>query len=285
MTIKPGKSEEAAVTTLVMGILNVTPDSFSDGGAHPDAAAAVTRAEQMVADGAEIIDVGGESTRPGAVPVPPEEEQSRVLPVLRALYELDLPARLSVDTRHPGTAQAALELAGDGAAGLIINDVSGLLTDPQMPEAVAEHGCEVIITHNRGDSTTMQQLTDYDDVAATVVEEITQIRQPYLDAGVSAEKIIVDPGIGFAKTHEQNWDLIRNLERITKLGHRVLFGASRKGFLGALLAEGNEPRPADQRDAATAALSFQAARSGCWAVRVHNVTANRDAVRAAEALG
>lgn len=268
--------------TLVMGILNVTPDSFSDGGTHDDAAAAAQHAQTMIAEGAELIDIGGESTRPGAVPVEPEVEQRRVLPVLQTL--LGLGARISLDTRHPSTARAALELAGDGAAQLIINDISGLITDAQMPQVVAEYGCEVIITHNRGDSATMQQLTRYDDVTRTVVEELTQVRQMYTEAGVAAEKIILDPGIGFAKTHQQNWEVIGGLDRVIGLGHRVLFGTSRKGFLGALLAEGETPRPAQGRDAATAALSFHAARAGCWAVRVHNVEASSDAVRAAAAI-
>lgn len=268
--------------TLVMGILNVTPDSFSDGGTHDDAAAAAQYAQTMIAQGAGLIDVGGESTRPGAVPVEPEVEQRRVLPVLDMLLGLD--ARISLDTRHPSTARAALELARGRAAQLIINDISGLITDAQMPQVVAEYGCEVIITHNRGDSATMQQLTRYDDVTRTVVEELTQVRQMYTEAGVAAEKIILDPGIGFAKTHQQNWEVIGGLDRVIGLGHRVLFGTSRKGFLGALLAEGETPRPAQGRDSATAALSFHAARAGCWAVRVHNVEASSDAVRAAAAI-
>ena len=270
-------------TTLVMGVLNVTPDSFSDGGDHEDLGGALEHAQHLIAHGADIIDLGGESTRPGADPVTPQEEQRRVLPILEQLLGLEV--RISLDTRHPGTARAALQLAGSQAAELIINDVSGLLTDPDMPVAVAQYGCDVVITHNRGDSTTMQQLTDYDDGVDTVIDELTQIRQRYLDAGVAAEQIIVDPGIGFAKTHPQNWELIGQLERFTALGHRVLFGVSRKGFLGALLADDQGPRPPAQRDAATAALSFHAARTGCWAVRVHTVGANRDAVRAAAAVG
>lgn len=270
--------------TLVMGILNVTPDSFSDGGTHDDAAAALTHAQTMIAEGASVIDIGGESTRPGAVPVDPDHEQRRVLPVLQPLLGLD--ARFSLDTRHPTTARAALELAGGRAAQLIINDISGLITDPRMPQVVAEYGCEVILTHNRGDSTTMQQQTNYDgDVVGAVIEELTHVRQMYTDAGVAAEKIILDPGIGFAKTHQQNWEVIGGLDRVIAQGHPVLFGVSRKGFLGALLAEAETPRPARRRDAATAALSFHAARAGCWAVRVHNVEASRDAVRAAAAIG
>lgn len=271
--------------TLIMGILNVTPDSFSDGGAHSHAGAAVVQAELMLAAGADLIDIGGESTRPGAEPVAPAEEQRRVMPVLEELF-LRRGLCVSLDTRHAETAHAALQLAGPRAPELIINDISGKLTDPRMPHVVASAGCDVIITHNRGDSQTMQSKTGYDDVVADVIDELLQIRQWYLDAGVQPEKIILDPGIGFAKTHEQNWDLIRNLRRFTELGHRVLFGASRKGFLGALLAdEAGSPRPADQRDTATATLSGIAASHGVWAVRVHNVSATADALavhRAAE---
>lgn len=271
--------------TLIMGILNVTPDSFSDGGEHDDAGAAASRAELMRAEGADLIDIGGESTRPGAEPVVSAEEQRRVMPVLEELF-LRRGLAVSLDTRHAETAQAALQLAGPRASQLIINDISGKLTDPGMPQVVAAAGCEIVIMHNRGDSQTMQSKTDYDDVVADVNDELLQIRQWYLDAGVRPEKIILDPGIGFAKTHEQNWELIRNLHRFTELGHRVLFGASRKGFLGALLAdEAGSPRPAHQRDTATAALSGVAASHGVWAVRVHDVSATADALavhRAAE---
>lgn len=270
--------------TLVMGILNVTPDSFSDGGRHHDPEAALAQARRMVAEGADILDVGGESTRPGADPVQPAEEQARILPVLERLLE-EAPARISVDTRHPETARAALALAGDLAPQLIINDVSGLLTHPEMPSVVAEAGCDVVIMHSRGDSKTMQSLTQYEDVVAEVIEELKQIRQPYLDAGVPADRIILDPGIGFAKTHEQNWQLTAALGRITAMGHRVLYGASRKGFLGPLLADQDgTPRPAGERDAATAALTAAAALAGAWAVRVHAVRPNADAARVAGAL-
>lgn len=266
--------------TLIMGILNVTPDSFSDGGQHDDAGSALAQAERMLAEGADIIDVGGESTRPGAEPVHPGEEQRRVFPVVEELV-LRQGVKVSLDTRHAETAHTVLQMLGNRAADLIINDVSGLLTDPEMPAVIAQAGCEVVIMHNRGDSRTMQSKTDYDDVVEDVIAELLQIRQPYLDAGVPAERIILDPGIGFAKTHGQNWELIRNLHRFTALTHgetphRVLFGASRKGFLGALLAD--QPRPADQRDAATAALSAFAAQQGAWAVRVHAVRPNADAV-------
>lgn len=275
--------------TLVMGILNVTPDSFSDGGQHGDIPGAVGRARQMIADGADIIDIGGESTRPGAEAVDPAEEQQRIIPVLEQL--LNLSTRISVDTRHPTTAQSALELAGDRAEQMIINDVSGLLTEPDMCTVAAEHGCEVVVMHNRGDSKTMDDRTDYEDVVGEVITELLEVRQRYLDAGVALERIILDPGIGFAKTHQQNWELVRSLERFTALEgdgkrHRVLFGASRKGFLGRLLADAEgTSRPADQRDIATAALTFHAAQAGCWAVRVHNPRSTSDALAVAEKLG
>ena len=275
--------------TLIMGILNLTPDSFSDGGRHSSPEAALAQAERMLAEGADLIDIGGESTRPGAEPVAPEEEQRRILPVLEELVvRRGIP--VSLDTRHAATARAALQLAGERAPELIINDISGLLTDEQMPQVVAEAGCPIIITHNRGDSQTMQSQTDYSDVVGEAIDELLQIRQWYLQAGVAPEKIILDPGIGFAKTHEQNWEIIRHLDRFTQLEHagirhRVLFGASRKGFLNTPLtdAEGN-PRPAEQRDTATAVLSGIAASHGAWAVRVHAVRPNADAVAVTQAI-
>ena len=275
--------------TLIMGILNLTPDSFSDGGRHSSPEAALAQAERMLAEGADLIDIGGESTRPGAEPVAPEEEQRRILPVLEELFvRRGIP--VSLDTRHAATARAALQLAGERASELIINDVSGLLTDEQMPQVVAEAGCPIVITHNRGDSQTMQSKIDYSDVVGEAVDELLQIRQWYLQAGVAPEKIILDPGIGFAKSHEQNWEVIRHLDRFTQLEHagirhRVLFGASRKGFLNTLLtdAEGN-PRPAEQRDTATAVLSGIAASHDAWAVRVHAVRPNADAVAVTQAI-
>ncbi|NLS10037.1 dihydropteroate synthase [Nesterenkonia sp. MY13] len=271
--------------TLVMGILNTTPDSFSDGGKYDDAAGALKHARQLIAEGAQIIDIGGESTRPGSDPVEPAEEQRRVLPVIAALLAEEFPAQLSLDTRHPETARAVLQAAGDRSSGFIINDVSGLLTHPEMPQVVAEFGCEVVITHNRGDAKTMQERTEYRDLLDEVSRELLEIRQRYLDAGVVDDRIILDPGIGFAKTHPQNWELVRNLTSFTDLGNRVLFGASRKGFLGTLLTgAGGSQRPADERDTATAALSLLAAQAGCWAVRVHAPRPTADALAVAAAV-
>lgn len=275
--------------TLIMGILNLTPDSFSDGGRHSSPEAALAQAERMLAEGADLIDIGGESTRPGAEPVSPEEEQRRILPVLEELF-VDRRIPASLDTRHAATARAALQLAGERAPELIINDVSGLLTDEQMPHVIAEAGCPVIITHNRGDSQTMQSKADYADVVGEAIEELLQIREWYLRAGVAPEKIILDPGIGFAKTAEQSWEVIRHLGRFTELEHagtrhRVLFGASRKGFLSTLVTDAQgSPRPAEQRDIATAVLTGVAASHGAWAVRVHAVRPNADAVAVTQAI-
>jgi len=287
--------------TSIMGILNLTPDSFSDGGrfddgaGSPDLAAAVTEALRMTHSGADIIDVGGESTRPGAEPTPAEEEQRRILPVLGELLGCGL--SVSVDTRRASTALAALKCAdaqGVDPRKLIINDVSGLLTDPIMPTLIAETGAKIVVTHNRGDSKTMGALTEYESLLDDVVAELLSVRDRYLDAGARREQIILDPGLGFAKTAEQNWELIRNLERFARLGHHVLFGASRKGFLAPVVSQeaqgtaaagaAGDLRDAElpvthPRDAATAVLSALAAEAGVWAVRVHDVRGSRDAVQ------
>ncbi|MGJ9406694.1 dihydropteroate synthase [Nesterenkonia aurantiaca] len=267
------------MSTSIMGILNLTPDSFSDGGrfddgaGSPDVAAAVTEALRMTQAGADLIDVGGESTRPGAVPIPVAEEQRRILPVLEELLGCGI--TVSVDTRRAATALAALECAdrcGLDPRTLTINDVSGALTDPAMPELIAESGAQIVITHNRGDSQTMGSLTEYESLLEDVTAELLAVRDRYLDAGARREQLILDPGIGFSKTHEQNWELIRSLESFVRLGHRVLFGASRKGFLGSVTSEG-------ARDTATAVLSALASQAGVWGVRVHDVQGSRDAVQ------
>lgn len=269
--------------TLVMGVVNVTPDSFSDGGSHDTVAGAIEHGRALIAAGADIVDVGGESTRPGATPVSPEQEQQRILPVVEALLGED--AVLSVDTMHTATARAALAL-GD----VIVNDVSGLHHEPDMPALIAETGAPYILMHNRGTPTTMDSLADYGDVVEDVLAELIEVRQRFYDAGVAPEQIIMDPGLGFAKAGEQNWALLGGLDRLTALGHPVLVAASRKRFLGTLLEgqpghhldDGATPPPA-QRDAATAALSALSALHGAWAVRVHDVTPSADAVRAAAA--
>ncbi|HIW98632.1 MAG TPA: dihydropteroate synthase [Candidatus Nesterenkonia stercoripullorum] len=275
--------------TLLMGILNLTPDSFSDGGKHSGRGAdesSVQAGLRMHYAGAHMIDVGGESTRPGAEPISSAQERERILPTVEALVAAGV--FVSVDTRHPETAEAVLKVA-PSADQVLVNDVSGLQTAQGMPELIARSGAHVVITHNRGDAQTMQSKADYRDVLSEVLEELGALRQRYLDAGAAPEQIILDPGVGFAKTSAQSWELISHLEEFVKRsaawGHRVLFGASRKGLLGDQLADEAGPRPPDRRDIATAGLSLLAAQAGVWAVRVHDVEASSDTVRVARALG
>ena len=260
--------------TLVMGILNVTPDSFSDGGRHATADTAIAAGLRMFYAGADIIDVGGESTRPGAEDVTPEEEQQRVLPVIQALVKAG--ALVSIDTTHASTAAAAVEA---GAA--IVNDISGLSIEPEMAEFVAAAKVPYILTHRRGDARTMNSLADYKDVAGEVVAELAGVRDKLYAAGVAAEQIIVDPGLGFAKNDAQNWELLQNLDRLDSLGHRVLVGASRKRFLGTLLTVAGKSAAPEERDGATAAITAISAYRGAWAVRVHDVGPSLDAVKVA----
>ncbi|MFM9276143.1 dihydropteroate synthase [Pseudarthrobacter sp. NKDBFgelt] len=260
--------------TLVMGILNVTPDSFSDGGRHATADTAIAAGLRMFYAGADIIDVGGESTRPGAEDVTPEEEQQRVVPVIQALVKAG--ALVSIDTTHASTAAAAVEA---GAA--IVNDISGLSIEPEMAEFVAAAKVPYILTHRRGDARTMNSLADYKDVAGEVVAELAGVRDKLYAAGVTAEKIIVDPGLGFAKNDAQNWELLQNLDQLDSLGHRVLVGASRKRFLGTLLTVAGKAAAPEERDAATAAITAISAYRGAWAVRVHDVGPSLDAVKVA----
>lgn len=257
---------------VVMGVLNVTPDSFSDGGRYLDVDAALAHAREMWARGADIIDVGGESTRPGASRVDPETEIARVLPVIRALAADGL--RLSVDTTRAAVAEAALD-----AGARIINDVSGGLADPDMAKIAA--GAEVpwILMHWRGHSKDMNALATYRDVVGEVREELTARADAALAAGVAPENIVLDPGLGFAKRAEHDWALLRQLDAVLSLGFPVLVGASRKRFLGRLLADvDGEPRPPSGREDATAAITTLAAAAGAWGVRVHSVGASLDAV-------
>jgi dihydropteroate synthase len=263
--------------TLVMGILNVTPDSFSDGGKHPTPDSAIAAGLRMFYAGADIIDVGGESTRPGADDVSPEEEQRRVVPVIQALVKAG--ALVSIDTTHASTAVAALEA---GAA--IINDVSGLTMEPEMAELVAASKVRYILTHRRGDARTMNSLAEYTDVAGEVVAELAGVRDKLYAAGVSQEQIIVDPGLGFAKNDAQNWELLQNLDQLNSLGHKVLVGASRKRFLGTLLTVAGKAAAPEERDAATAAITAISAFRGAWAVRVHDVGPSLDAVKVASRM-
>jgi dihydropteroate synthase len=258
--------------TLVMGVVNVTPDSFSDGGRHLDPDAAVRHGLRLLDEDADLLDVGGESTRPGAERVPEDEERARVLPVVAGLVAAG--ALVSVDTMRASVAAAALD-----AGATVVNDVSGGLADPAMLPLVAERGCPYVVMHWRGHSTDMQTRADYDDVVRDVVTELAARRHAALAAGVAADRLVLDPGLGFAKHAEHSWALVRALPELTGLGP-LLVGASRKGFLGALLtAPDGTPRPADERDDATAAVTVLAAQAGAWAVRVHAVRASADAVR------
>lgn len=267
--------------TLVMGIVNVTPDSFAEsqplvasGTIQLDAA--VSRAMSLVRYGADFIDVGGESTRPGAMPVAIEEEQERALPLIAALASSGV--QVSVDTRHAQTAHAAVS-----AGATVINDVS-CGHDPEMFEVVARTGAKYVLMHNRGDSTDMYAQADYADIASEVAAELKVKIAEALSAGVAPEQLIIDPGIGFAKTPSQNWELLRNLAPVQALGFPLLLGVSRKRFLGELLADGEGPREVQQRDVATAALSFWAAMLGFWAVRVHDVRSTKDALAVASKM-
>jgi len=267
---------EALDRCAVMGVLNVTADSFSDGGRYLDAGRAVDHGLRMAADGADLVDVGGESTRPGADRVPADEEAARVVPVVRALVEQGV--RVSIDTMRASTARAAVE-----AGACIVNDVSGGLADPDMLLAVADLGTPYIAMHWRGHSDRMQQLAVYDDVVRDVVGELSARAVDCARAGIDPERVILDPGLGFAKEADHNWALLQGLDALLDLGHPVLVGASRKRFLGSLLAVDGEPRPLDARDDATDAVSALAAAAGAWCVRVHDVRGSRDAVEVAAA--
>lgn len=267
------------MTTLIMGIVNVTPDSFSDGGRYLDADAAIAHGLWLRAEGADILDVGGESTRPGAERVAPRTEQERVLPVIQALTEAG--ARVSVDTMNASTARAAVD-----AGARYVNDVSGGLADPDMLPAIAESGAEAIIGHWRGPSADMYARAQYDDVVRDVLGELTERVAAAAEAGIPPGRLVVDPGIGFGKKGGQNWEALRALPRIVGLGHRVLVGASRKRFLGeALATDGTTDDPnvtTARRDLATAVTSVLSAQAGAWGVRVHDVAATRDALRIAD---
>jgi dihydropteroate synthase len=263
---------------VVLGILNVTPDSFSDGGRHDTVGAAVAHGLHMAAAGADYVDVGGESTRPGAGRVAPEEECRRVLPVVAGLSRLGV--AVSIDTTRPSVAEAALE-----AGAVMVNDVSGGLADPAMGSVVADAGVPWVLMHRRGDSRDMYAEATYDDVVADVRRELCARVDAALAAGVAPERLVIDPGLGFAKQPEHDLALLAGLDRIVDLGFPVLVGASRKRFLGTLLATADgRPRPPDQRDSATLATSVLAARSGAWGVRVHDVAGSVDAVRVVAAV-
>ncbi|MEU7003290.1 dihydropteroate synthase [Nonomuraea sp. NPDC046570] len=260
-----------------MGVVNVTPDSFSDGGLWFDEAAAVRHGLELVAEGADIVDVGGESTRPGAARVSLEEELARVVPVIRALSAEGV--AVSVDTMRADVARAAVE-----AGARLVNDVSGGLADPDMPRVVAATGVPYVVMHWRGHSHDMDNRAVYSDVVAEVCEELSKRVATVLAEGVAESQIVLDPGLGFAKNAEHNWAVLAGMDRLAELGYPLLIGASRKRFLGRLLAGSDgTPRTFDRSDAATLAVTALAAEAGAWCVRVHDVAPNADAVRVAAA--
>jgi dihydropteroate synthase len=250
------------MTLEVMGVLNITPDSFSDGGLFTEKSAAITQAKQLVADGATILDVGGESTRPGAVRVSIEEEIARVVPIIEAIKGLG--AEISIDTMNSETAQAAV-----AAGATIINDVSGGLNDPAIFKVAAETNSTLIISHWRGHSDQMDSLNQYESIGKDVAAELqTQVKLAR-EAGVT--KLVIDPGLGFAKDADQNWKLLDELDELQKLELPILIGASRKRFIAARLTE---PDTVEARDRATAKLMHELiAKHRLWGIRVHNVKA------------
>ena len=241
--------------TLVMAVLNVTPDSFSDGGRFNDPEIATNHALQMIKDGADIIDIGGESTRPGSERISVQAELDRVLPVISAL--VDSGVAISIDTMRVEVAQAAV-----AAGACMVNDVSGGKSDPEMLGYVASLNTPYILMHWRGPSNIMNTLTDYQDVVADVTNEISKQVDVVVSAGIVRERIVIDPGIGFAKTVDQNWPILKHLDVLEELGLPILMGASRKKFLGELLANDGVPRDSDGRGSATTAISTLMAARG-----------------------
>jgi dihydropteroate synthase len=257
--------------TRVIGVLNVTPDSFSDGGAFVDVDIAVAHGIAMSAQGADLIDVGGESTRPGAQRVPLDVELARVLPVVSALARQGV--RVSIDTTRAEVARQALD-----AGALVVNDVSGGKADPKMYGLVADRGVPYVLMHSRGPSVDMADRASYDDVVRDVRDELVASMADAIAAGVEPEQIVVDPGIGFHKVGAQNWALLANIEVLAALGRPLLVGVSRKSFLGALLAQDGTAPPPAAREAATHATTALLAAAGVWGVRVHEVGPSLDAV-------
>ncbi|MFE2261674.1 dihydropteroate synthase [Streptomyces griseosporeus] len=262
----------------VMGVVNVTPDSFSDGGRWFDTTAAVKHGLDLVAQGADLVDVGGESTRPGATRVDEAEELRRVIPVVRGLASEGVV--VSVDTMRASVAERSL-----AAGAALVNDVSGGLADPRMIPAVADAGAPFVVMHWRGFLEGGNVAGVYDDVVREVVDELHARVEAVLAGGIAPDRIVVDPGLGFSKNAEHDLSLLAHLDRLLGLGYPLLVAASRKRFLGRVLAgPDGAPPPARERDAATAAVSALAAHAGAWAVRVHEVRATADAVRVAHAV-
>lgn len=261
---------------LVMGVVNVTPDSFSDGGRYAEVEAAVRHGMQLVGQGADILDIGGESTRPGATRPVVQEELDRVVPVIRALASEG--AVVSVDTMRAPVAEAALD-----AGAVLVNDVSGGLADPDILRVVADAGAAYVAMHWRAHADVMQEHASYDDVVATVRDELALRVEAAFEAGIQPDRLAIDPGLGFAKTADHNWALLQQVRVLDELGFPILLGSSRKSFLGSLLADASgEPRPVLDREAANVALTTLAGLLGVWAVRVHEVRDSVDALTVVE---
>jgi dihydropteroate synthase len=262
--------------TIVMGVLNVTPDSFSDGGRYAGFPEAIEAGVAMAQAGAQWVDVGGESTRPGAERITLETELERVVPVVAALA--DAGVAVSIDTTRAAVARACV-----AAGARMVNDVSGGLADDQMLPTVAALDVDYVAMHWRAHSAHMQEFTAYGDVVEDVANALSQRLAACEGAGIAADRVVLDPGLGFAKEPHHNWELLHGLPRLVAIGPRVLVGASRKRFLGDLLAVDGVPREPAGRDTATAAVSALAAAHGAWGVRVHDVPGTRDAVLVAQA--
>ncbi|MBU3692302.1 MAG: dihydropteroate synthase [Candidatus Nanopelagicaceae bacterium] len=262
------------MTTLVMGILNVTPDSFADGGRHFSLEKALERADEMIAEGVDIIDVGGESTKPGAERVSEQEELDRVIPVITELVKKEV--QISIDTTRSNVASQAIKLGVH-----YVNDVSGGLADPKMYKVIADNPqVQYIIMHWRAHSKNMQELATYKDVVKEVKEELEARIDSAIESGVNPEQIIIDPGLGFSKLPEHNWELLKNIDRVALLGYPVLVGASRKRFLGELTGATNP----DERESASIAVTAMMAKQNIWAVRTHSVKPHRDAIATVNAF-
>mgnify|MGYP006276463561 CR=1 FL=1 len=264
--------------TLVMGVLNATPDSFSDGGKFSSSASAISYGLDLARSGADIVDVGGESTRPGAERVTLEEELERTIPIVSALANEGI--CVSIDTMRAAVAREAI-----AAGAAIVNDVSGGLADVEMYGVIAQFTVPYILMHWRGHSDQMMNQADYQDVVAEVAHELSGQITLANEAGIASDRIVIDPGIGFAKLPEDNWKLLRQLSEIKDLGHPILVGASRKRFIGELLADNGVDRDVLEREAATTAITTFLAQTDTWAVRVHDVRASADAIAVVQKLG
>ncbi len=262
-----------------MGVLNVTPDSFSDGGQFMEFDSALAHAREMASQGAQIIDIGGESTRPGSMRVSLDEEQQRVIPIIRAIKD-ELDVQVSIDTMNADTAAKAVAAGAD-----IVNDVSGGLADPELFTAIADSECRYVLGHWRGHSDIMDSLANYSDVAREVVAELAEQVSMAVAAGISRDRIVVDPGLGFAKDMRQNWDLVARLDELENLELPILVGASRKRFIAhALDSENPQGVDVGRRDVATAVLTALLLQRKLWGIRVHNVSNTVDAISVVAAL-